>query len=753
MIGRLAAFFLLSAIVAQAAEIKGKITSVVGGEGLGRVQVSVLEAGVATTTSVDGAFVIQNLAPGNYTLRLNAVGYRLVTVPFSLSTAQDVKEFSISMAPDTFRRTEIVEVNGDVFQGGDPPSMNEINLVASEIKETSTVLADDPFRAIQALPGVSASGNDEFFAQFSVMGAPFRHVAVYIDDVLVSRPFHDIPGESGASSSVLASDTVEEMKLLPVAYPPKYGDATGAAVDIRTRDGSRTAPLFRLSVGLAESEFLGEGRLGSTKRGSWLASVRKSYLGYLLRSRLDSFTDVSFYDANLKFTYDLAHNHNLNFYALGGHTDANVPSRASPLDINDFKKGTSDFILSRVGWRWAITSHLLLDTHAAYIRSPFENRNSLKQVLVTDDYGEWVGGTSVAWNWKKDQVLEAGWTARRLRDSGYSAFYGLTGPESRTQFGVSNGTGLRQSVYAQGAFTFWKDRVHVLGGLRGDSQQQIGVHQFSPQISVSMRAAPSTHLQFGFGRYAQFPDFRQLAGDCSFVGQLLRTANHFTAGVEQRLGEYARIRVQAFDRQNENLVGSRNPFSCGPLRPPTAPYLRDYSRGVQLILQRRSANRLSGWLGYTLTFARQRVLSILLPGAPLFFTSPYVPTFEDQRHSLNAVASYRLTPTINLGGKWLYGSGFPIPSGFYALVGNTFVPVGLNQVRLSPYERLDLRVDKSCAFTHWKLTLYGEVLNVTNHNNRRFVTSTIINPSTGQTFIQTRRGLPITPTAGLVFEF
>ena|SRR5712692_8400399 len=80
MIGRLAAFFLLSAIVAQAAEIKGKITSVVGGEGLGRVQVSVLEAGVATTTSVDGAFVIQNLAPGNYTLRLNAVGYRLVTL-------------------------------------------------------------------------------------------------------------------------------------------------------------------------------------------------------------------------------------------------------------------------------------------------------------------------------------------------------------------------------------------------------------------------------------------------------------------------------------------------------------------------------------------------------------------------------------------------------------------------------------------------------------------------------------------------
>jgi hypothetical protein len=40
-------------------------------------------------------------------------------------------------------------VKGDIFQGPDSPAVLETNLTSSEIRETSTVLADDPFRAIQ----------------------------------------------------------------------------------------------------------------------------------------------------------------------------------------------------------------------------------------------------------------------------------------------------------------------------------------------------------------------------------------------------------------------------------------------------------------------------------------------------------------------------------------------------------------------------------------------------------------------------
>jgi len=72
---------------------------------------------------------------------------------------------------------------------------------------------------------------------------------------------------------------------------------------------------------------------------------------------------------------------------------------------------------------------------------------------------------------------------------------------------------------------------------------------------------------------------------------------------------------------------------------------------------------------------------------------------------------------------------------------------------LPAYIRLDLRCDKSWAFTRWKFTLYGEVLNVTNHDNRIYIYSTGVNPSTLQSKIQTQQELPVVPTAGLVFEF
>lgn len=260
---RISALVLFSAIALQAAEIKGRVTNVVGGEALGKVQVSVLEIRSETATSDNGTFEIKNIAPGNYTLRLSAVGYRLLTAPFSLSPAEPTKEFSVTMVPDNFRRTDKVEVTGDVFQGADPVSASEVNMVSSEIRQASTVFADDPFRAIQALPGVSASGNNELFAEFSVMGAPFENVAVYLDDVLLPRPFHSIPNvQNGASLSLLTSETVEDISLMPAAYPEKYGDAVGAALNIHTREGSRTAPLFRVSVGMADTDLLGEGQLG-----------------------------------------------------------------------------------------------------------------------------------------------------------------------------------------------------------------------------------------------------------------------------------------------------------------------------------------------------------------------------------------------------------------------------------------------------------------------------------------------------------
>ncbi len=124
MVVRIAAFVLFYCLALPAAEIRGTVKNAAGGEPLERVQVSVLEADRNTATAADGTFVVQNLAAGNYTLRLSAVGYRLSTLSFSLSAAES-KEFDLTLVPDNFRHTETVRVTGDTFQQEDSPAVSE----------------------------------------------------------------------------------------------------------------------------------------------------------------------------------------------------------------------------------------------------------------------------------------------------------------------------------------------------------------------------------------------------------------------------------------------------------------------------------------------------------------------------------------------------------------------------------------------------------------------------------------------------
>jgi hypothetical protein len=742
----LAAAFLFSlSTLLHAAEIRGKVTNAVGGEALGEINVSVLERKVATTTAHDGTFVIQSVPPGTYTLRVNAVGFRLITETFTIVSSEDVREVNVVMVPDNFRRTDVVDVQADVFQAGDSPAVVEENLSSSEIREASTVLANDPFRAIQALPGVSASGNNELLADFTVTGAPFSDVGIYLDDVLVPSPFHNGANvTNGASLSLLTSEIVDQMRLLPVAYPEKYGDQVGAALDIHTRDGSPTGPLFRATIGLGDSDIVGEGGLGSAKHGSWLGAFRRSYLGYLTRNLVRSnFADITFYDGSLKLSYDLAPRHTVTFFGLGGNTHVNDPSATANTDVH---RATSDFIFLRTGWRWSVNPHLLVDNRFAYIRQPSLESNVSGQVLNRTSYGEWAGGTNVLWAWNSSSTLEGGWNLRRLSDHISNFTPGV--PQSTYVIGQA---ALRADAFAQASSSFLGNRLHVLGGIRMDGRQYLDVEPFSAQGSAAWRLASATELQFSVGRYSQleFPDvaFGQGTRPC-FVEQDYQKSTHYSFGVEQRLDENTQARLQFFDRQVGEFVVNKQGSACPPfVQLGTFNTAQRYSRGAQIVLQRRSSNRLSGWVGYTFVRARENAL-FTAPAQKIFY-SPYFDSTTDQPASVNAFATYRLRPTVNMAAKFLYGTGFPAITGLESTSTGSVQRIPVQ--RMPDYLRADFRTDKCWAFRRWKMTLYGEVLNLTNHDNR--ILSFIEVTPGGQQTVHTQGALPLTPTAGMVFEF
>jgi outer membrane receptor protein involved in Fe transport len=76
-----------------------------------------------------------------------------------------------------------------------------------------------------------------------------------------------------------------------------------------------------------------------------------------------------------------------------------------------------------------------------------------------------------------------------------------------------------------------------------------------------------------------------------------------------------------------------------------------------------------------------------------------------------------------------------------------------NQQRLPAYQRTDFRVNKAWQHDKWKLTLYGEVVNLFNRTNYVFESFDSYNSKTAQAYLTLDKTFPILPSAGVVAEW
>ena len=737
-------------LLLAASEVRGIVVDARGGEVLARVRVQLTGTSHQAATDSEGRFSFSDVASGDYTLHVETVGYRLLKRDFSIG-ADEIKEFQVVLSPDTFRRTDSVEVKADPFELRQAAAPSELNLSDAEIKNLGTVLVDDPVRAVQSLPGVVA--NNDYYSQFSVYAAPYGTVGLYLDNILLHSPYHTIEGINEAGSiSILSGDSMEDLSLMPLAFPARYADRIGSALDVHTREGSRTKPSFRVAASAAQTNVLGEGPLGTAKRGSWMASARKSYAQYIAGRLTDDPSQAFGYlDGQAKITYDLTPRQHLTLSVMDALTNYDHSRAISRVGVNSLIWADYHVTLAHAGWSYAAGSKLLITADGAYMREKYDDQNRDRRPLGAGYYGEWVGNASATWYWSGKNALEAGWSARRMRVDGFEYQYIGTSANVRVadQF---RGNAVRQGGYAQQSWSGWKGRLRLATGFRVDGEDLPGPKPVSPHAALGVQLAPATHLELGWGQYVQFPELQVLGSPAGGVRILPERSHHYVASLDQHLSRFTRLHVEAYQRENRDGIARplldprmiNGVVMLGPLSPPYYNSVRGYSRGVQVLLQSRSANRLSGWVSYTLGYARNR------DGVEhTSYWSDY-----DQRHTVNTYLSYRITPSVNLSGKWIYGSANPIP-GLYrkSADGQYYLTWQRNETRLPAYQRLDLRVNKSFVFDRWKLTLYGELINAANHRNVRFTSFNSADAKTGRANITIQRVFPILPSGGVMLEF
>jgi len=151
----------------QQAEVRGVMRDAQTGEALSRVAVALVEPTRQVITGAAGTFDLGVVPDGEYSLRVSTVGYRLLQMRIRM-TATERREFVVALSPDTFQRAERIDVREDSFDLARTDNATGFTISGNDTKNRSRVLADDPLRAVQSMPGVSS--NDDFDSRFSLHG-------------------------------------------------------------------------------------------------------------------------------------------------------------------------------------------------------------------------------------------------------------------------------------------------------------------------------------------------------------------------------------------------------------------------------------------------------------------------------------------------------------------------------------------------------------------------------------------------------
>ncbi|MEK6409334.1 MAG: carboxypeptidase-like regulatory domain-containing protein [Acidobacteriota bacterium] len=741
--------------------LHGRVVDARSGEPIAKVKIIVVATQQSTSTDENGGFTLEGIQPGELDLYITTVTYGLVKKTI---TVKDVEraEVEIALNQEGATLTEKITVSAGPFEQIETNAPSEKALNKTELQTLSMVLVGDPLRASQSLPGVTA--NNDLRSEFAVRGAGYDHIGIYVDGILTDDLVHttiiDNETDNKLSLSVINSDTLSGLSFFSGSFPAKYGEKTAAVLNLETRDGNRIKPSGRFSTGVLTTAGVVDGPFAN-KKGSWLIAGRTSYVDYLQRfvekitntnaanTDNESNGSLDFTDMQSKVVYDLSSRHQVGISAIYGLFLGADPASADRTDPNDLHKLDSRNLLVNAHWNYSPNAQLLAQTRvfALQTNSTTVNRND----APIDDRNRTQIGVRNDTNFLTHRAhrIEGGFYVRSIGSSQTSNFFRISEPTVFDALESFDRKAVEQAYYGQDTWSSERNGLSITGGGRIQHSGLTGETLFSPRASLAISRRNTWTLRAGFGKYYQFPDFRQLFGYLGNPNLRAERATHYNMSVERTFGDRTRVLAEVYDREDKDQIFSLSEprVQAGNITLEGFPFqnsLRGHARGVELSVQRRSANGLTGWISYA--YSRTQLQDMQ---DSLSFVSDF-----DQRHTINTYGSYRLTATFNLSAQWRYGSGLPW-RGFLEPFGSGFtVGSQRNTARLPYYSRVDLRANKAFLFRKWKLTLSGEVLNVQNRMNFVDVRSDPIRiKSRGRAFYGLTDLMPILPSIGVAFDF
>jgi TonB family protein len=586
--------------------------------------------------------------------------------------------------------------------------VSRISLRGAEIEQVPGTFGD-PFRVVQALPGVASVVS---LLPFPVVrGSSPSASGFLLDGTRVPLLFHLLAGPS-----VVHPDFIDEIQFFPGGAPVPYGGYVGGIVDGRTARARPDERIVDLYLDLLQSGGLVRepvAPLGAT----FTAAGRYGYPGFLLGLATNQLS-LSYWDYQLRLDGGTAQN-GWTVFLFGARDELDTPPPdADPADpspplepqlILGFHR--LDLRLHRTRGRFEATARAVLGYDRTYSNGT--------------DFWVWSAEPQLTAQWTESERLRlAGGLSGAFRDLEQGAAAAIT--DAFSVLTASLGNVWSQSSYLEAIWRptpallvrpgvrqdFWRDDTarkgavdpRLSGRYRLTERDLPGVPPGSDERAVWLKASA--------GIYHQPPRFvLPLPGlDLMPLRYGLLRSYQTSLGAEVPLRERTELDVEGFFNymdptifdltvNDQTVIRGPNP-SVVPMMP--AMQQRDgqdfidrltraqtgRAFGLEVMLRRRAKGGLFGWISYTLSRSER------------YRDGAWAPYDFDRTHLFNLVAGLPLRRNWDIGTRLQYQSGRP-----------TTTTAGYNAATGNGYFRFDFRIDKRAVYKKWLLDFYVDVTN------------------------------------------
>lgn len=719
--------------------ISGYITDQVSGETLiGANVYQITDPAQGATSNVYGFYSL-TLPEGTYGLTFSYLGYQDQSMEVNLN--QDIK-YNIELSQGVvMTEVTISAKEQEKDENVESTQMGVVELEVQNIKKLPALLGEvDILKTMQLLPGVSSAG--EGSSGFYVRGGGPDQNLVMLDEAIVYNTGHLL-----GFFSVFNADAIKNTTLIKGGMPANYGGRLSSVVDVQMRDGNKNHYEASGGVGLISSRLTFEGPIQKEK-SSFLISARRTYALDLAQPALKGGnfegTNYYFYDLNAKVNYTLGERDRL---FLSGYFGRDVLIFSQP--IRDFRfelpYGNRTATLR---WNHLFNDKLFFNLSAIY--NDYELAFEGGQSDFTFNLFSGVRDYNLKFDFdyfpSPQHLIKYGanYTYHKLTPNTASASNGETNFDSlfepkygqeiaiyvqddwKVSEALSINAGLRYSFFNQlGPYTSKLDAnvynrfetVQTYGGLEPRLSMKYSVSKAS-----SLKAAITVNNQYihlASNSSSTLPTDLWVPSTEVVAPQ---RATQYAIGYFQNLqnSDYeTSIEVYYKDLQNQIDYSDDQVPTISEEDEDQFVFGIGRAYGAE-IFARKNSGDLTGWIGYTLS-KTERSFTDIEDGR-------WYPAVYDRRHDISIVANYELSPRLELGTAFVFGSGRQFtPAESFVFIENklNILYADRNSSQLPNYHRLDISLNytpkKKKEFKKFTSTWNLSVYNAYNRKNPFFI--------------------------------